>query len=186
MEPGHDSVRRAFDPWLLAGTCGGIGYAPRAPGTFGALVGIPLSLATGGAATWLATRFTDAAGASRTTLVVEAVLVAIVCALGIPICTRAAARLRRGKDPGAVVFDEAAALPLTLLVVPPSDRSVLVLAAAFVLFRVFDIWKPAPCRQLEGLPAGLGIMADDWGAAAWAAVGLALARLAFAGGGATG
>ena len=186
MEPGHDSVCRALDPWLLAGTCGGVGYAPRAPGTFGALVGIPLSLATGGAATWLATRFTDAAGAGGTTLLLEAALVALVCALGIPICTRAAARLGRGKDPGAVVFDEAAALPLTLLVVPPSDRSVLVLAAAFVLFRVFDIWKPAPCRQLEGLPAGLGIMADDWGAAAWAAVGLALARLAFAGGGATG
>jgi len=186
MEPGHASVRRGFDPWLLAGTCGGIGYAPRAPGTFGAIVGIPLSLATGAAATWLATRVPDTAGAGRTTLLFEAALVAVVCALGIPICTRAAARLGRGKDPGAVVFDEAAALPLTLLVVPPSDRSVLVLAAAFVLFRVFDIWKPAPCRQLEGLPAGLGIMADDWGAAAWAAVGLALARLAFAGSGATG
>lgn len=186
MEPGHASVRRGFDPWLLAGTCGGIGYASRAPGTFGAIVGIPLSLATGGAATWLATRFPDAAGAGRTTLLLEAGLIAIVCALGIPICTRAAARLGRGKDPGAVVFDEAAALPLTLLVVPPSDRSLLVLAAAFVLFRVFDIWKPAPCRQLEALPAGLGIMADDWGAAAWAAVGLALARLAFAGSGAAG
>ena len=46
----------------------------------------------------------------------------------------------------------------------------------FVLFRVFDIAKPFPCRRLERLPAGWGIMADDWAAAAWAAALLALAR----------
>ena len=49
-------------------------------------------------------------------------------------------------------------------------------AVAFVLLRIFDIGKPFPCRQLERLPTGLGIMADDWGAAAWTAACLAIAR----------
>ena len=47
---------------------------------------------------------------------------------------------------------------------------------AFVLHRLFDITKPFPCRRLERLPAGLGIMADDWGAAAWMAAALTACR----------
>ena len=48
-------------------------------------------------------------------------------------------------------------------------RGAAVLAAAFVLFRIFDILKPPPVRQAERLPTGLGIMADDQVAAAFAA-----------------
>jgi phosphatidylglycerophosphatase A len=94
----------------------------------------------------------------------------------VPACSRAAARLGLGKDPGAIVFDEAAAMALTLLVVPPAARTPATVAAAFLLFRFFDITKPPPARQCERLPAGLGIMADDWAAAAWAAVALMVAR----------
>jgi phosphatidylglycerophosphatase A len=47
---------------------------------------------------------------------------------------------------------------------------------AFLLFRLFDITKPPPCRQLENLPAGLGIMADDWAAAGLAACTLFVIR----------
>ena len=50
------------------------------------------------------------------------------------------------------------------------------LLAGFILFRVFDIWKPFPARLAESLPGGLGIMADDWVAGVYAAVALALAR----------
>jgi len=50
------------------------------------------------------------------------------------------------------------------------------LLAGFILFRVFDIWKPFPVRQAESLPGGLGIMADDWVAALYAAAGLWIAR----------
>jgi phosphatidylglycerophosphatase A len=46
----------------------------------------------------------------------------------------------------------------------------------FILFRVFDIWKPFPARQAESLPGGLGIMADDWIAGIYAALGLWIAR----------
>lgn len=165
---------RATDLWTLLATCGGIGLVPFAPGTFGTLAGIPLSLATGAAATWLAGLIGGAGPV--TTVVIEALLLVPVVAAGVPICTRAAAGLGLGKDPGPIVFDEAAALPLVLLVVPPAARTPAMLAAAFALFRLFDITKPFPCRRLEALPAGLGIMADDLAAAVWAAVCLALLR----------
>ena len=160
------------DPAVFLATCGGIGRVGFAPGTFGSLVGIPLSLATG----WLAAAGSGRLGGSWLTVAVEAALVAVICLLAVPVCTRAVRRLGRGDDPGAIVIDEAAALPLALLAVPVAGRSWAVLAAGFLLFRLFDISKPFPCRRLEGLPEGLGIMADDWGAAAWAAGCLAIAR----------
>jgi phosphatidylglycerophosphatase A len=165
---------RAFDPWTFLATCGGLGLVPFAPGTFGTLAGIPLALATGAAATWLAGLIggVDPVG----TAVIEALLLVPVVAAGVPICTRAAAGLGLGKDPGPIVFDEAAALPLVLLVVPPAARTPAMLAAAFALFRLFDITKPFPCRRLEALPTGFGIMADDQAAAVWAAACLGLLR----------
>jgi phosphatidylglycerophosphatase A len=50
------------------------------------------------------------------------------------------------------------------------------LLLGFILFRAFDIWKPFPARQAESLPGGLGIMADDWIAGIYAALGLWIAR----------
>jgi phosphatidylglycerophosphatase A len=52
------------------------------------------------------------------------------------------------------------------------------LLLGFILFRLFDIWKPFPARQAESLPGGWGIMADDWIAGLYAAIGLWLARSA--------
>ena len=49
------------------------------------------------------------------------------------------------------------------------------LLAGFILFRLFDIAKPFPCRRLENLPGGWGIMADDWMAGIYAAICLRLA-----------
>jgi len=171
-ESGSSPAATAATPWfapaVFAATACGLGRVPFAPGTFGALLGLPLSLATG----WLAGRI---AGDTPAATAVEAALVAVVCGVGIPICSRAAALMGR-KDPGAIVLDEVASMPLALLVLPPAARTPLNLAVAFVLLRIFDIGKPFPCRQLERLPAGLGIMADDWGAAAWTAACLAIAR----------
>lgn len=167
----HDSATSAASrlfPAVLLATVGGVGYAPFAPGTFGAAVGLPLSLVTG----WAAARL---ASVGLPALAIEAALVAAICLVGIPICTRAAAAIGR-KDPGMIVFDETASMPLALLVVPSEARNGTMLAVAFVLLRIFDIAKPFPCRTLERLPAGLGIMADDWAAAAWTAACLAVAR----------
>lgn len=150
-----------FDPAVLLATCGGLGRIGFAPGTFGAAAGTLLALAL--------------ARLAPPPLVEVGLLVAINL-VGIPVCTRAARALGRGKDPGSIIYDEAASVPLAALVVPAASRSPTVLTAIFVLHRLFDITKPFPCRRLEHLPAGLGIMADDWGAAAYVAVCLAIGR----------
>ena len=64
--------------------------------------------------------------------------------------------------------------PLGLTMVMSPNWKYLLLG--FILFRVFDIWKPFPARQAESLPGGLGIMADDWIAGIYAALGLWIAR----------
>jgi phosphatidylglycerophosphatase A len=137
--------------WLATG--GGIGFIPWAPGTFGTLLGLPLAWAI-----WLLPLWGRA----------PAILGLV--AIGVPICSAAARRLGR-KDPGAVVWDEIAAVPVTFAALS-FDRSpgslAAVLALGFVLFRVFDILKPPPARWLERLPHGWGIMADDLAAAVYA------------------
>ena len=157
---------------MLVATLGGLGRAGVAPGTWGAAAGVLLSLAVATGAARAADGFSLPAAARAA----EAVVVAAICLVGVPICSRAAAALGRGKDPGCIVLDEAAAMAATLLVVPPAVRTPAVLAAAFALFRVFDIAKPFPCNRCERLPTGLGIMADDWAAAAYAAACLAAVR----------
>lgn len=155
-----------FDPAVVAATCGWLGRIPFAPGTFGAAAGVLVSFVLARAGLSLAA---------------EAAVVVALNAVGIPLCTAAARRLGRGSDPGAIVYDEMASVPLGLLALPAAARSAwpgaaALLLAAFVFHRVFDITKPFPCRRLERLPAGLGIMADDWGAAAWMAAALTACR----------
>src|SRR5260370_3625322 len=101
-------------------------------------------------------------------------------------------------DPQYVVIDEVSGMHLTLILgivllglptqlVPADEASVFALYSAlsllnwkylllgFILFRVFDIWKPWPIRRLEKLPGGWGIMADDWMAGIYAAILLRVA-----------
>lgn len=164
--PGDRGTVPWLDPSVLAATCGGIGRAAVAPGTCGAAAGVVVAVLL-----------------SRLGLpfAAEAACIVAINAIGVPICSAAAARLGRGSDPGAIVYDEMASVPLGLLAVPAAARSafpeaVPLLVVAFLLHRLFDVTKPFPCRRLEHLPAGLGIMADDWGAAAWMAVALAAIR----------
>jgi phosphatidylglycerophosphatase A len=74
------------------------------------------------------------------------------------------------KDPGRFVLDEAAGICLTLAFVPGAAGQSLAIKmiAAFLMFRLFDITKPPPVRQLEKLPRGWGILADDLAAAVYA------------------
>ena len=71
-------------------------------------------------------------------------------------------------DPGSATWDEFVGMWLTCLFVP--FHSPVWLAGAFVVFRAFDVVKPWPCRRLERLPAGWGIMLDDVGAGVWGAL----------------
>jgi phosphatidylglycerophosphatase A len=100
-----------------------------------------------------------------------AAIVAINLA-GIPLCTAAGRALGGKKDNQAIIFDEIASLPIAFLLVPLAGWKVALVG--FALHRLFDIWKPPPARQLEQLPDGLGVMADDWVAAAYASLALYL------------
>lgn len=84
-----------------------------------------------------------------------------------------AERLLGEKDPGAIVIDEVAGMTLTVLASPPT---LPVLAAGFVLFRVFDVVKPFPARDAQRLPGGAGVMVDDLIAGLYALAALGVCR----------
>ena len=90
-----------------------------------------------------------------------AVLIGLI---GIPAATRVA-RGSGTKDPQFVVIDEVAGQLVALIGVPLAWKSFL---AGFILFRVFDIVKPPPVRQLEAIPEGAGIVLDDVAAGLYA------------------
>ena len=91
----------------------------------------------------------------------------------------AASRVERyldTKDPQTVVIDEVSGQLIAYSGIGAGMPNWKYLLLGFILFRVFDIWKPFPARQAESLPGGLGIMADDWIAGIYAALGLWIAR----------
>ena len=80
------------------------------------------------------------------------------------------------KDPGVIVIDEVAGMMVAVLLVP---RTPGVLLCAFLLFRLFDIWKPFPARESQALRGGLGVVVDDLIAGAYALVLIMGARMLF-------
>jgi phosphatidylglycerophosphatase A len=132
----------------LVATFFGIGRLKPGPGTWA-------SIAT--AVPWAAASLLIPVG-SRISATIVAVLV--VTLIGIPASTRMV-RATGIKDPQFVVIDEVAGQLIALIAVPLSWKTFL---AGLILFRVFDVWKPFPIRQLERLPEGTGIMMDDLGA----------------------
>jgi phosphatidylglycerophosphatase A len=121
-------------------TGAGSGYSPFAPGTAGSAVGLLLF--------WPLTRLPVAG-------VVGATVVLFL--LGGVAAARVAARTG-SKDPGQVVVDEVVGQWVTLLFLPLTPVTA---AVGFFLFRLLDVVKPWPARELERLPEGWGIMADD-------------------------
>ena len=83
----------------------------------------------------------------------------LFCLLGIWAAGRAT-QLFKNKDPQQAVVDEIIGQLLVFLFVP-FDISWKLIAAGFLLFRLFDIWKPYPIDSLQNLPAGIGVCADD-------------------------
>jgi phosphatidylglycerophosphatase A len=155
---------------LLIATCG-VGYLPLAPGTWGSAVGVGVYLLLHKASA-LVYAFAGQHGWHFPTLEgfhVSLILLAIIAfsLAGIWAATRAEKLLGR-KDPGAVVVDEVAGQLIAFLFVP-FDAALWMILGCFIAFRLFDIWKPYPIRRLEALEAGLGIMADDLLAGAYAA-----------------
>ena len=102
-----------------------------------------------------------------------AVGIALTLIVGVPAATIAARESGR-HDPGFVVIDEVAGQWIALLACPPDWGHALI---ALFLFRLFDITKPFPARQLERLPEGWGIVFDDVAAGLYALGVAALIRI---------
>lgn len=83
-------------------------------------------------------------------------VLAATTVVSIPAATRV--ERTRGKDPSCVVLDEVVGIQIALVGAEPT---LLGVACAFVLFRIFDIAKPFPIHRLQNLPGGWGIVADD-------------------------
>jgi phosphatidylglycerophosphatase A len=143
-------------PFLLA-TFFGCGYFPWAPGTAGSLAALFIAIALH---SWL--------NAGRLTF---AVLIVLLLYPAIWSSTRTA-RILNTEDPGMVVIDEVLGQWLTLLGAAVLNWKTFL--AAFLFFRLFDIWKPWPIRRLENLPEGSGIVTDDLAAGLYGAVVLSI------------
>jgi phosphatidylglycerophosphatase A len=146
---------RSLSDWfsISIATGLGLGLSPIMPGTVGAIWGLPLAFAV-----------------AQLSWPLGQLAAIVVCFLiGVPICAAAAHALGGKKDPGSIVWDEIASLPIVVLGIAPQRLGVgetstadwRIYAAAFVLHRIFDIAKPPPAGQAEKLPGGWGIMADD-------------------------
>jgi len=128
----------------------GAGLAPVAPGTFGTLVAIPLYVGL---------------KALNPSVYLAAIVLGFV--LGVYVCSRVNHEIGREDHPG-IVWDEVVGFWVAMLGSPLSWPYVL---AGFVLFRLFDIWKPWPISWVDfRLRGGLGVMADDFLAGVFVAV----------------
>jgi len=169
------------DRIALALTTFGVGYIPGAPGTYGSAVGVAIYLAvlpivmkldaqvpvsTADFAAYLAFRWA-----------LIAVLLTAFCLIGIWASGRTAAIFGR-KDPSEAVVDEVMGQLITYCFVPFGASWPFILVG-FLLFRLFDIIKPFPCKSVEGLGGGLGICADDIIAGVYAGLCLAVAYAAY-------
>ena len=143
--------------WLALGF--GAGGLPKAPGTWGTLLAVPFYLLL-----------------MRLPLLEYAVLIMVLFIAGIWICD-AAGRVLGVHDHGAIVWDEMVGFWVTMIAAPPGWPW---LVAGFVLFRLFDIWKPWPIFWLDRrVGGGLGVMVDDLVAGIYAALCLYLIGVPF-------
>lgn len=152
---------RLLAAWV---TAGGLGYAPFAKGTFGTLAGIAVAALIGYGAPEHYLWLTLAAAA--------------VAAIGGAAAGRWAEQRYGRKDPGPFVMDEVAGYLVT--VAWPVFPGWTHLFVGFFFFRAFDIIKPFPCRRLERVPHGWGIVLDDLMAGVYSLIVVMACRYLFA------
>lgn len=166
----------------LALTTFGVGYIPGAPGTYGSAVGVGIYIAlTKILRTYAPINAAEVLFANPDlkpygpSLVVAACVVSLTafCLVGIWASGRTAPIFGR-KDPSQAVVDEVMGQLITFCFVPFGVAWPFIVLG-FLLFRLFDIIKPFPARDMEALPGGLGICADDIVAGVYAGVCLAVA-----------
>lgn len=169
------------DYFALSFTTWGVGYIPGAPGTYGSLIAVAIYAAMSWALTNLAAHAqasglgNSQASAFHTTVV--AILLTVFCLVGIWASSRSVSLLGND-DPSEAVVDELMGQFITFLFVPFGVAWPIILAG-FLLFRLFDIWKPYPIDGLQVLPSGLGICADDIVAGVYAGICLSVVYWAY-------
>jgi phosphatidylglycerophosphatase A len=136
----------------LIATFGGVGYLKPGPGTWGSVATVML---------WAVVSWRVPPDARTWATIAAAAFVSVIGILAATSVVRATGI----KDPQLVVIDEVAGQLVALIAVPLRWKTFL---AGLILFRVFDILKPPPVRQLERLPEGFGIVVDDLGAGLYA------------------
>jgi len=164
------------DYFCLAVTTFGVGYLPLAPGTYASAVGVLIYLGIG----WLSGTegmFFAQHGFSQdqTSAFVWAeigILFTVFTLIGMWASGRSIPLLGN-KDPSEAVVDEVIGQLITFMFVPFGISWPFVLAG-FLLFRLFDIWKPYPIDALQILPGGIGVCADDILAGVYAGLSLAV------------
>lgn len=150
-ETAPATKHRTWWAWVV-GTWFGAGFMKPGPGTYGSVAAVLIwyLVAQHVSVHWLP--------------LITLGMAAAATAIGIPAATRVAQESGRS-DPQIVVVDEVAGQWLTLMFCVPVVPFALI---GLLCFRVFDILKPPPVRQLERLPAGIGIIADDLAAGVYA------------------
>jgi len=164
VEAAPQAARKTLWAWTFA-TFFGAGLGKPGPGTWGSVATVLLWAAYA----WIAHP------TPRGLLYGLLLLIGFAVFLGVPAATIVARESGR-KDPQLVVVDEVAGQSIALLFSPADWRHGLI---ALVLFRIFDITKPFPVRQLESLPEGWGIVFDDVAAGLYALVIASLIRIWF-------
>ena len=151
-------------------SCFGLGFMPIASGTWGSL---PVPVIFG-----LMCYFEASMTAVTVTMLIIAAVFSYICIAFAPAAIEASGK----KDPSEVVADEVAGQALAFLFVPlaaTTKEIVIIAVIGFLAFRFFDILKPYPCKNLEKLPAGKGILADDLAAGLYASIVLQIAIAIF-------
>jgi len=141
-----------FNPIHLLAFGFGLGRMPFIPGTFGSLLGIPLYLILDGLTIWPYLGVT-----------------LVLFIVGVIVCDITSRDLGV-HDHSGIVIDEVVGMLITYILLPSGWIWLLI---GFVLFRIFDIWKPFPIRQVDkNMGGGIGIMFDDVLAGIYAALTL--------------
>lgn len=131
------------------------GYFPKVPGTAGSALALAIFLFSGIGDSYL-------------------FIPLIIFTFFIGVLTSSILEKSLGSDPSVVVIDEIVGMWISLLFLP---SNLIIIISAFLLFRIFDIVKPFPCRKAEKLKLGWGIMLDDVVAGIYANLGLQIAVL---------
>ena len=145
--------------WHILATGFGSGLTPKAPGTAGSLAAVPFCYLLGLAS-----------------LPLKATIIVVAFAIGVYACQKATDAIGID-DHGGIVWDEFVGMFITVACLP---NTLAWLIAGFVVFRIFDIWKPWPIGPIDAkLKGGLGIMLDDVIAGVFALVVLKLIEVTF-------